>query len=98
MFCFNHFEADDDFLLSVCDEDILGKTFSEGEITLKVKEDFYFSKKAEEADLKNFFEKATIINAVGEEIVNLLVNEDLVEEDKILVVEGVPHAQVVKIE
>ena len=83
--------------MSVCDEDILGQTFTEGDITLHVKEDFYFKERAEENRLKTFFERATIINAVGEKIVELLVKEDLVDEDKILNVEGVPHAQVVKI-
>lgn len=84
--------------MAICDEDVLGETFRDGDIVLDVKEEFYCKEKIKEDTLKSFFDRATIINAVGQETIELLIDEELVDSDNVLEVEHVPHAQVVRIE
>lgn len=98
MFCYKLVKTKNETLLSVCDEEILGKTFSEGGIKLEVKKDFYYENKCEKDKIKEFCNKASIINVVGKSIVKLLIDEDVVDKDKILEIEDIPHAQVVKID
>ena len=90
-------KAQRDVILAVCDSDILGKTFSEGELILEVSKSFYGVENCSVDKVKDMSREATIINATGEKIIKLLIKEGYIEEDKILKVQGVPHAQMVKI-
>ncbi len=57
-------------LLAACDEELLGKTFREGELKLEVKERFYKGELVEEDRLKELLDEATIANLTGERCVS----------------------------
>ena len=81
-------------MIAVSDIDILGKTFSNDELSIEVSRNFYDGKTINEAEIKELLKTATIINAVGNNIVDLLVNENIVNERNILVIGETKHAQV----
>lgn len=84
-------------LLSICDVEILGRTLREGKIVFKVSEEFY---KGEEVDVEEavaMIENSTIVNMVGKNIVQKAVEKGYVHPEAILEIEGVPHAQIVKL-
>ncbi|WP_456326858.1 DUF424 domain-containing protein [Palaeococcus sp. (in: euryarchaeotes)] len=83
-------------LVAACDENLLGKTFREGELKLEVKERFYKGELREVGELKALLSEATIANLVGEECVGKAVELGYVDKDRILRIEGVPHAQIAK--
>lgn len=84
-------------LLSICDAEVLGKTLHEGKIVFKVAEEFY---KGEEVDVEEaiaLIESSTIVNMVGRNVVQKAVEKGYVHPEAILEIEGVPHAQIVKL-
>ncbi|MEM2517593.1 MAG: DUF424 family protein [Candidatus Bathyarchaeia archaeon] len=84
-------------LLSICDVEILGKTLREGKIVFKVSEEFY---KGEEVDVEEavaMIENSTIVNMVGKNVVQKAIEKGYVHPEAILNIEGVPHAQIVKL-
>jgi len=81
-------------LIIVTDEDILGKVFSEGRLQLDLSKDFYQGEKMTEEAIKELFHRARHIHLTGKDAVDLGVRLGLVEEKKILFVEGIPHAEV----
>lgn len=85
-------------VLAICDEDILGKTFEDKEKGLKieVKEVFYKGFKMELEDSISLFEKASIINLVGEKIVGKAVKKGFIKPSGIIWIAGIPHAQLIK--
>jgi hypothetical protein len=95
-FCFKIYTHGRDIILAVCDKDILGKIFKEGELVLHAKPEFYYGEEIGE-EVAEYFETATIINLLGNRIVELAIKKGLVEEENVLEVEGVKHAQVVKL-
>jgi len=97
-FSYKIFREGADILLAVSDASILGKTIKENDIEIIISEDFYFDKFADETEIMEQIEKATIVNAIGKEIVDLLIKNKLVEKDSVLWIQGIPHAQVVCIE
>ncbi|HLC68107.1 MAG TPA: DUF424 family protein [archaeon] len=97
MFSYKLFETGDDKLLAVCDANILGKTFTEGDLTLHVSKDFYGEKKSDAAAVLKIAKKSTIINAVGNDIVQLLIDKKIVNEESVIQIGKVRHAQVVSI-
>ncbi|WP_297487736.1 DUF424 domain-containing protein [Thermococcus sp.] len=84
-------------LLAACDEELLGKTFREGEFKLEVKERFYGGELVEEGRLRELLEEATIANLTGERCVSKAIDLGYVDPDRVLRIQGVPHAQMAKL-
>lgn len=84
-------------VLAACDKDVLGNEFSEKGITLQVRENFYGEEEVSQEELLEKASESTVINAVGNEVVKLLRKNGFFSKDRILEVEGVSHAQMVKI-
>ncbi|WP_457752036.1 DUF424 domain-containing protein [Thermococcus sp.] len=83
-------------LLAACDEELLGRTFREGEIKLEVKERFYKGELVEEGQLGELLEEATIANLTGERCVSKAIELGYVDPERVLKVQGVPHAQMAR--
>ncbi|QQG39601.1 MAG: DUF424 family protein [Candidatus Aenigmatarchaeota archaeon] len=97
-FCYQTYEIQGETVLAICDADIAGRAFRQDDIVLDAKRSFYCSKECGPIKAKRLFEQATIINATGVRAVALLVEQGLADKERVLVVEGVPHAQMVKLE
>jgi hypothetical protein len=83
-------------MVIVCDEELLGKKFTNGEFKLEVKESFYGGEKAGVEDCLAALRSATIGNLVGS-IVEHAVKAGIIERGNILYFQGVPHAQLVRL-
>jgi len=86
-----------DIMLAISDIGLLGMELEENGLRLHVSRDFYHGSVCSKNKAKQLIRDATIINAVGEGIVALLVEENVVEKKNVLYVQGVPHAQVVRV-
>ena len=84
-------------LLAACDEELLGKTFREGEIKLEVKERFYKGELVEEDALESLLADATIANLTGEHCVSKAVELGYIDRNRVLYVDGIPHAQMARL-
>jgi hypothetical protein len=84
-------------LLAICDCEMLGRTLREGKITFHVKDDFYNGGKVEIDEAVGMIENSTIVNMVGKNCVEKAIAEGYVHPDAVLHIEGVPHAQIVKL-
>lgn len=94
MFSYNVFEQGDNILLAICDYKILDKTFESGQVAITVSE-FYKGRKCTHKQVSTLAKKATIINAVGNEIVKLLIDKNIVDDSNVLKIGGILHAQVI---
>lgn len=90
------YEYQDDILIAICDEEVLGKVFTNGRIRFKVSEKFYGGFKVTLREALSYIEQGTIINAVGENVIRLLayLNEDIL--DAVIWIGDVPHVQIIK--
>jgi len=89
-------ETPEGLLVSVCDSDCLGETYVEEPVRLEVTEEFYGGQEAIEADASavvDGLQRADVANIVGTEAVGVAVEAGLVDEDRVLDVEGTRHAQ-----
>ena len=92
MFACRFFEKDG--LLAACDKEILGKKLKFGEIEFEVKESFYFERFVGVDELKDFLERARMINLVGEQIIKLAIKQNLINRENVKFINGVPHVQI----
>ena len=86
--------AGNEKIIALADESVIGKTFSGDNASITVSESFYAGKKCS-GSLEKAIRDATIINAVGNEIVGLMIRKKIVERKNVLEIGGVLHAQVV---
>ncbi|MFO7872633.1 MAG: DUF424 family protein [Candidatus Undinarchaeales archaeon] len=84
-------------VLAACDEELLGKTFSEGSLKLEVSKSFYGGDKMEIETFAELLEKATNSNLVGEKTVTKAVELGLVLKDSIVKIQNIPHVQILKL-
>jgi hypothetical protein len=93
-------ETERGLLVSVCDPDLLGRTFESGDVSLTVEESFYGGDDAVEADADAVvagLQRAVVANLVGEESVGVAVEADIIDEETVLDIGGTRHAQLLRI-
>jgi hypothetical protein len=91
--------TDQGLLVTVCDGDVVGDTFENGDVSLTVEEAFYAPDDSEEADpdaVVASLGKASVANLVGTETVELAIEEGFVDPDSVLEIDGTLHAQLLR--
>ena len=84
-------------LLAICDCELLGKTLREGKIVFHVKDEFYNGGKVAVEEALGMIANSTIVNMVGKHCVERAIKKGYVHPEAVLNIEGVPHAQIVKL-
>jgi len=84
-------------LLATCDAELLGKTLKEGKITFHVHEKFYKGSKVTIEEALALVKQSTIVNMVGRKIVKKAIESGFVHPEAVLMIEGIPHAQIVRV-
>jgi len=83
-------------VLAMCDCELLGKVLRDGKIVFEVREEFYKGHKVTVEEAIELCKQSTIVNMVGQGVVDKAVEEGLIHPEAILKISGVPHAQIVK--
>ena len=80
-------------LVAACDGDILGCLFKGDGVRLDVSKVFYSEEMVDAETFLRFMRTATMANLVGKHVVGLAVEAGYIDKDCIMVVQKVPHAQ-----
>ncbi len=91
------YDTEGQLIVAVCDKNIIGKRFREGELVLKLDECFYKGDEASEKEVKEALANATIANIAGEKSIACAVECGCVDTESIIFIKGIPHAQMVHI-
>lgn len=99
----NFLERNGKTVVAICDEELLGKKYKEGEICLDLirYRSFYEGKKIEELnedEIKDKFKSASSINIVGNKSLKLIEKYGFdVSHKKLIGKEKIPHLQIYRI-
>ncbi len=91
------YETEGQIIVAVCDKNILGKKFKEGELVLKLDDCFYKGDEVCTEEVIDALSSATIANIVGEKAIACAVDCGCIDPDTIIFIQGIPHAQMVLI-
>ncbi len=90
-----HHSKTGEVVVAVCDEELLGKSLRVVEgFAVEVSKSFYGGVLVEEKDLQNYLKQGTIINLLGEFIVDYALNHGMIVEKAVMRIDGVPHVQI----
>ena len=81
--------------VAVCDCDLVGHLFEENGKQLDLRSDFYKGEELDRQSVGDLIRNADIISLAGKEAIKLGLEEDIIDEDHIITVDGVPHAQAI---
>jgi len=93
MFYAKVYNVGQEFLVAICDKELLGKTFENEKLRLEVKKEFYGGEIIDKKEASEFLTRATIANMVGEEIISLAIELGIIDKENIIKIENIPHAQ-----
>lgn len=85
-----------EIMVAACSKELIGKKFREGEMVLELKESFYKGDLTTEEEFVELLKKATIANLVGK-AVDIALKNNFVNEECVIEISGVKHAQIVLI-
>ena len=88
-------ESGEKKIVALCDEELIGNVYEEGELILDLSSNFYKGEKISEEDAENIIKKSYIINAVGKNCVAFLKKIELINDDEIKEIKNIPFVQVV---
>ncbi len=91
------YDTQGQLLVAVCDKEIIGKKFREGELMLILETGFYKGTDVSESEVREALSCATIANIAGEKSIACAVECGCVDPDTVIFIEGIPHAQMVRI-
>ncbi|RQG93159.1 DUF424 family protein [Natrarchaeobius halalkaliphilus] len=89
-------ETPEGLLVAICDDDVLGETFEEDDLSLTVTEEFYGGDETDERGVIDSLSRATVANIVGTQAVELAIEEGFIDEANVLEVDGTHHAQLLR--
>jgi len=85
-------------VVAVCDSDLIGRRFEEGDLQLDIKENFYGKEKFSEPEamiiLKKMQREDATFNIVGKKSINTALKAGIIEKGWVKEVKGVPFALV----
>ena len=89
-------EYQKNLMLNICDAELLGKSISENELTMKISEIYYGHEIIEIDEAKKLLESSNIINMVGKDTISLSLELGIGSENGIKKISGVPFLIVFK--
>ena len=81
-------------VVACCDVDLIGKSFEEDKLFLDVSKRFFQGEMFDEEKAIQILNDATNLSLVGERVIALALREGFINEEDVIRIQGVPHAQI----
>ena len=91
-------KSGDRHVVAVCDEDLIGKKFETKKLVLNVSERFYKGEKLSDEETYEIMKRALNLNIVGKKAIRLALKNDIIEEESVIKIKNIPHAQVYQLQ
>jgi hypothetical protein len=83
-------------IVAVCDKELVGKKFEQGNLQLDVNDNFYGGKEFNDSDaleiLKDELSEDACFNFVGKNAIELGAKAGVINKKRVLMIQDVPHA------
>ena len=83
-------------MLNICDYNLLGKTLSSDDFSIKINESYYGERTIKKEEAKNLLSESDNINMVGKEIISLSVSLGIGSQKGVKEIDGIPFLIVFK--
>ena len=88
-------KKDNRTIAAVCDTDLMGQKFEEGDLQLDLSSDFYNGDEMNETEVGDLMRNSDGVNLVGENSIKLGLKEGIIDKTHIITIKKIPHAQAI---
>ena len=81
-------------IVNICDLNIIGKEINQGDFTINISRDYYYSEEIANDDAIKILNSSSIINLVGKDIVDLALNLNLAKKNSVKTIENIPFLMI----
>ncbi len=90
-------EPNNNCTVALCDKELLGKKFSEDDLTLDIDPDFFGGKPAAIKEIKDTIETAQSANIIGNEIISKLLQHRIIPSSGIKTIDKIKYAHIYRV-
>ena len=83
-------------LVNICDEELVGKTVTEGRLQVRLSSDFYSGDRVDTGEALRLIRTSAIVNLAGRRVVSLALQNQIGASQAIREIEGVPFLMIYK--
>lgn len=83
-------------LVNMCDEELVGRTVSEGKLQVHLSSDFYSGEVIDKGEALRLIRTCSIVNLAGKRSVSLAVDNEIGSREAIREIEDVPFLMIYK--
>lgn len=83
-------------LVNICDEELIGRTVTEGKLKMHISKEFYFGEVVNKGEALRLIRTCAIVNLAGKRSVSLAVDNEIGAREAVREIEGVPFLMVYK--
>jgi uncharacterized protein len=81
-------------IINICDLDLVGKKINQGDFTINISKEYYYSEEITKEEATILLKDASIINLVGNNIVELALDLKLAKRNSVKVIENIPFLMI----
>lgn len=81
-------------IINICDLNILGKKINQGDFTINISKEYYYSEEITNEEAITLLRSSSIINLVGEGIVGLALSLNLAKRNSVKTIENIPFLMI----
>ena len=85
---------DGNAVLAACDAGVLGKTLKDGDMNVTISKGFFGTQEVSEEELIILLGQSSTMNLFGENTIAIAADNGFVEEDCVMMIDGIPHVQI----
>ncbi|MDV3292767.1 MAG: DUF424 domain-containing protein [Nitrososphaerales archaeon] len=83
-------------LVNICDEELMGRTVTEGKLQVSISKEFYFGEVVNKGEALRLIRTCAIVNLAGKRSVSLAVENNMGAREAIREIEDVPFLMIYK--
>jgi len=84
-------------VVSLCDSNLIGKTFEEGKLRIEVSERFYKGEELSKEKILLILKNCSNANIVGKESIKLALDSSIIEKESIIKIKKIPISYLVRL-
>jgi uncharacterized protein len=86
----------DTTLINICDEDLIGKTLTEGKLSMHISKDYFGGQVVDSLQALKLMKASSIINLAGELAVGIALSNQMGAKEAVRKIQGVPFLMIYK--
>ena len=84
-------------VVSLCDSNLIGKTFEEGKLHIEISERFYKGEELSKEKILLILKNCSNANIVGKESIKLALDSSIIEKESIIKIKKIPISYLVRL-